>query len=99
MNVHPRARQGRFGTAAAALKTRRAAETVLAARAAAVVALVAGAALAATAAAPAMPVARCQVEGPERRTATRRFVLRVQPAERILRERRQRAPSPRTTAR
>jgi hypothetical protein len=89
MNVHPRARQGRFGTAAAALKTGgvatgRAAETVLAARAAAVVALVAGAALAATAAAPAMPVARCQVEGPERRTAARRFVLRVLPAERIL---------------
>jgi hypothetical protein len=89
MKVQPRARQRPFGTAAVVVKTgivataRAAAETLMSVRAAAVIALVAAGALAATAVAPAMPVARCQVEGPERRTATRTFVLRVQAAERI----------------
>ena len=88
MNVQPRAHQRRFGTAAVVVKTgtvatRAAAETVISVRAAAVIALVAAGALAATAVAPAMPVARCQVAGSERRTATRTFVLRVLAAERI----------------
>jgi hypothetical protein len=89
MNTHPRARRRRVVTVAAVVKTgiiataRATAETVTPVRAAALIALVAGATLAATPRAPAMPVARCQVEGPERRTATRRFVLRVVAAERI----------------
>lgn len=51
--------------------------------AAAVVALAAGAVIAATTDAPAMPLTRCQVAGPEQRTARRTFVLRTLAAERI----------------
>jgi hypothetical protein len=83
MNVHPRAGERRFVTVAAVVRTGILARTVMPVRAAALLVLVAGAALAGTAPARAVPVARCQVDGPERRTAARTFVLRVLAAETI----------------
>lgn len=85
MNTHPRAHERRFSAAAFGPARTGGARLTgpMPVRFVAVVALVAAAALAATDVAPAKGVARCEVKGPLRQSATRAFVLRVRAPQRI----------------